>query len=152
MIAAFVLDSSRMQYGIDRLALDLLNIRKVPTSDLIGKGSKQISMQKVDLQRIAAYASEDADVALRLADLLESRLAEIPTLKKLCDEVETPLIDVLVEMECQRHRHRSGHPQGAKPGAGHSHRGTAEENLRVGRLRVQSRFAQAACRRCCSTG
>ncbi|HEX4052772.1 MAG TPA: DNA polymerase I [Tepidisphaeraceae bacterium] len=99
MIAAFVLDSSRMQYGIDRLALDLLNIRKVPTSDLIGKGSKQISMQKVDLPRIAAYASEDADVALRLADLLESRLAELPTLKKLCDEVETPLIDVLVEME-----------------------------------------------------
>ena len=49
MIAAFVLDSSRMQYGIDRLALDYLNIRKVPTSDLIGKGAKQISMQKVDL-------------------------------------------------------------------------------------------------------
>lgn len=99
MIAAFVLDSSRMQYGIDRLALDLLNIRKVPTSDLIGKGSKQISMQKVDLPRIAAYASEDADVALRLADLLESRLVQIPALKKLCDEVETPLIDMLVEME-----------------------------------------------------
>jgi DNA polymerase-1 len=99
MIAAFVLDSSRMQYGIDRLALDLLNIRKVATSELIGKGAKQISMQKVDLQRVAAYASEDADVALRLADLLESRLAKIPTLKKLCDEVETPLIDVLVEME-----------------------------------------------------
>jgi DNA polymerase I len=99
MIAAFVLDSSRMQYGIDRLALDYLNIRKVPTSDLIGKGNKQISMQKVDLNRIAAYASEDADVALRLADLLEARLADIPELRELCDDVETPLIDVLVEME-----------------------------------------------------
>jgi DNA polymerase-1 len=99
MIAAFVLDSSRMQYGIDRLALDYLNIRKVPTSDLIGKGTRQISMQKVDLNRIAAYAAEDADVALRLADLLETRLADIPELRKLCDEVETPLIDVLVEME-----------------------------------------------------
>jgi DNA polymerase I len=99
MIAAFVLDSSRMQYGIDRLALDLLNIRKVPTSDLIGKGAKQISMQKVDLARIAAYASEDADVALRLANLFEPKLAEVPSLKKLCDEIETPLIDVLVEME-----------------------------------------------------
>jgi DNA polymerase-1 len=99
MIAAFVLDSSRMQYGLDRLALELLNIRKVPTSDLIGKGAKQISMQKVELARIAAYASEDADVALRLADLFEPKLAEIPSLKKLCDEIETPLIDVLVEME-----------------------------------------------------
>jgi DNA polymerase I len=99
MIAAFVLDSSRMQYGIDRLALDYLNIRKVPTSDLIGKGAKQISMRVVDLNRIAAYASEDADVALRLIDLLSERLEKIPELKKLCAEVETPLIDVLVEME-----------------------------------------------------
>jgi len=99
MIAAFVLDSSRMQYGIDRLALEYLNVRKVPTSDLIGKGSKQISMRQVELERVAAYAAEDADVALRLADLLESRLASLPELKKLCDSVETPLIDVLVDME-----------------------------------------------------
>jgi DNA polymerase-1 len=99
MIAAFVLDASRMQYGIDRLALDYLNIRKVPTTELIGKGSRQLSMQKVDLDRIAAYASEDADVTLRLADLMEEKLAALPDLRKLCDDVETPLIDVLVEME-----------------------------------------------------
>ncbi len=121
MIAAFVLDSSRMQYGIDRLALDYLNIRKVPTSDLIGKGNKQISMQKVDLNRIAAYASEDADVALRLADLLEARLADIPELRKLCDEVETPLIDVLRRNGSQRNRRRSFGSQGAKPGPGRAH-------------------------------
>jgi DNA polymerase-1 len=99
MVAAFVLDSARMQYGIDRLALDYLNIKKIPTSDLIGKGAKQISMRVVDLKRIAAYASEDADVALRLADLFEEKLKEVPALRKLCDDVETPLIDVLVEME-----------------------------------------------------
>jgi DNA polymerase I len=99
MIAAFVLDSARMQYGIDRLALDYLNIKKIPTSDLIGKGAKQISMRMVDLKRIAAYASEDADVALRLADYLEEKLEKLPQLRKLCDDVETPLIDVLVEME-----------------------------------------------------
>ncbi len=99
MIAAFLLDASRLQFGIDRLALDLLNFRKVPTSDLIGSGKAQISMRLVDLDRIAAYASEDADIALRLADLLGARLREIPALQKLSDEVETPLIDVLVEME-----------------------------------------------------
>lgn len=99
MIGAFVLDATRFQYGMDRLALDLLNIKKIPTSDLIGSGSKQISMRLVDPAKVATYAAEDADVTLRLADLLESRLAEIPSLKKLCDDVETPLIDVLVEME-----------------------------------------------------
>jgi DNA polymerase-1 len=99
MIGAFLLDPSRIQYGIDRLALEFLNFRKVPTSDLIGKGRGQISMQKVDLDKIAAYAAEDADVALRLAEVLESKLAQTPVLRKLCDEVETPLIEVLVEME-----------------------------------------------------
>ncbi len=99
MVAAFLLDASRMQFGIDRLALDTFNFRKVPTSDLIGKGKDQISMQKVDLNRIAAYAAEDADIALRLADHFQAKLDEVPALKKLADEIETPLIEVLVEME-----------------------------------------------------
>lgn len=99
MVAAFLLDSSRMQYGIDRLALDLLNFQKVPTADLLGKGKGQISMKLVELPRVAAYASEDADITLRLADLLEPQLAKTPALKKLADDLETPLIDVLAEME-----------------------------------------------------
>jgi DNA polymerase-1 len=99
MIAAFLLDSSRMQYGIDRLAMELLNFRKVPTVDLIGKGKQQITMDQVELQRIACYASEDADIALRLCDLLGAKLNDFPDLRKLADDVEIPLIDVLVEME-----------------------------------------------------
>ena len=99
MIAAFLLDPSRLQYGIDRLALEFLNFRKVPTTDLIGKGKGQISMQKVELGKVAAYAAEDADIAWRLGEVLEAKLAQTPVLRKLCDEVETPLIDVLVEME-----------------------------------------------------
>jgi DNA polymerase-1 len=99
MIAAFLIDSSRMQYGIDRLALDLLNFKKVPTVDLIGKGKMQITMDRVELEKIACYAAEDADIALRLADLLTAKLDEVPALRKLADDVEVPLIDVLVEME-----------------------------------------------------
>jgi DNA polymerase-1 len=99
MVAAFVLDSSRMQYGIDRLALDLLNFKKVPTVDLIGKGKNQLTMDRVELGRIACYAAEDADITLRLCDYLAERLDKLPVLRKLNDELETPLIDVLVEME-----------------------------------------------------
>jgi DNA polymerase-1 len=99
MIAAFLLDSSRMQYGIDRLAMDLLKFRKVPTVDLLGKGKQQITMDQVELQKIACYASEDADIALRLSDMLGAKLDEYPELKKLAADVEIPLIDVLVEME-----------------------------------------------------
>jgi DNA polymerase-1 len=99
MIAAFLLDASRMQYGIDRLALDLLNFRKVATVELLGKGNGQISMRNVDLTRVAAYASEDADITFRLANLLDKQLSNFPDLRSLSDDVETPLIDVLAEME-----------------------------------------------------
>ncbi|HEV2292564.1 MAG TPA: DNA polymerase I [Tepidisphaeraceae bacterium] len=99
MVAAFLLDASRMQYGIDRLAEELLKFKKIPTLDLIGKGKAQIMMDKVPMERIACYAAEDADIALRLADLTESKLNQTPALRKLADELETPLIDVLVEME-----------------------------------------------------
>jgi len=99
MVAAFLLDASRMQYGIDRLALDLLKFRKVATSDLIGSGRSQISMSQVELSQIACYAAEDADIALRLADWAKPQLAGVPALQKLSDDLETPLIDVLAEME-----------------------------------------------------
>ena len=56
-------------------------------------------MDRVELARIARYAAEDADIALRLADRFDAQLNEIPALRKLNDELETPLIDVLVEME-----------------------------------------------------
>jgi DNA polymerase I len=99
MIAAFLLDAARMQFGIDRLALDLLNFKKIPTSDLIGAGRRQISMARVDPQKVAIYASEDADIALRLAVRFDRQLDAIPDLRKLADDLETPLIDVLAEME-----------------------------------------------------
>jgi DNA polymerase-1 len=99
MIAAFLLDASRMQYGIDRLALDLINFQKVATVELLGKGKTQVSMDKIDLTRVAAYASEDADITLRLATLLTDRLLTVPALTSLNTDLEVPLIDVLAEME-----------------------------------------------------
>jgi DNA polymerase-1 len=99
MIAAFLLDAGRMRYGIDDLARDLLQFAKIETSQLIGKGKSQITMDRVPLDQITRYAAEDADIALRLCDLLEKRLDALPTLRRLADEVEIPLIDVLVEME-----------------------------------------------------
>jgi DNA polymerase-1 len=99
MIAAFLLDSSRFSYGIDRLAAELLQFRKIPTSHLIGSGKTQISMAQVSLDRVCHYACEDADMAWRLHRLLQAHLAECPPLKALHDDVEVPLISVLADME-----------------------------------------------------
>jgi DNA polymerase-1 len=97
MVAAFLLDAGRMQFGIDRLALDLLNFKKIPTSDLIGNNER--SMIDIDPARVAIYAAEDADIAWRLAEMFSKRLDAVPDLRKLADELETPLVGVLGDME-----------------------------------------------------
>jgi DNA polymerase-1 len=99
MIAAFLIDASRMRYNINDLALELFNFRKIDTDELIGKGKKQLRMDQVTLERIAIYAAEDADIAFRLSQRLGKMLDETSALRKLNDEIETPLIGVLVEME-----------------------------------------------------
>jgi DNA polymerase-1 len=99
MVAAFLLDASRMTYGIDALARDLLNFRKIATTELIGKGKNQVAMDRLPLEQVARYASEDADIAWRLGALLREKLQEVPSIAKLNDTLETPLIDVLAEME-----------------------------------------------------
>ena len=99
MVGAWLIDPSRLHYGIDRLALDLLHFKKVPTTDLLGRGKHQITMDRVELEKISCYAAEDADVAWRLGALVDRKLEEVPALRKLNDELEAPLIDVLAEME-----------------------------------------------------
>jgi DNA polymerase-1 len=99
MVASFLIDAGRLNYGIDALALSLLNFQKVATIELIGKGKNQITMDQVALETITRYAAEDADIALRLSDLMKKKLEAVPAIQKLNDEVETPLIDVLAEME-----------------------------------------------------
>jgi DNA polymerase-1 len=99
MIAAFLLDASRMQFGIDQLARDLLNFKKIATTELIGKGKEQVGMHRLPLEQVARYAAEDADVAWRLGELLRGKLSELSALQKLNDELETPLVDVVAEME-----------------------------------------------------
>ena len=99
MIAAFTLDSSRDSFGMDRLAAGLLGFRKIATQELIGSGKNQISMLQVPVEHVARYASEDADITLRLAQLFRDLLDANPQLAKLYDELENPLIDALIQME-----------------------------------------------------
>jgi DNA polymerase-1 len=98
MVAAYLINPSARAFGIDALALEYLNLQKIPTKSLIGSGAKQISMAEVELGKISEYACEDAEVALRLRELFEPKLKEIGV-ESLFHDVEIPLIRVLVEME-----------------------------------------------------
>jgi DNA polymerase-1 len=98
MVASYVINPSLRQHNLDALALEYLNYQKIPTKELIGSGKNQITMAEVPLAKISRYACEDADFTQRLRHALEPKLIEYD-LKKLFDEVEIPLIAVLMDME-----------------------------------------------------
>lgn len=84
--------------GMDHLALELLQHRVVPISQLIGpKDAKQATMDTVPLDQITDYAAEDADISLRFYHLLHPKLVE----QKMTDleAVEMPLVEVLSDVE-----------------------------------------------------
>jgi len=96
MLAAYLLGEKSL--GLKTLAFGKLAIEMTPISDLIGSGAKQIPMSQVEIARAADYACADADMTLRLAELLEAELHQ-QRLWQLFSEVELPLMPVLVGME-----------------------------------------------------
>lgn len=98
LLAAYLLDAGERNHNLDELALRHLNHSNITIESLIGTGKNQKRMNEVPVSAVTAYAAEDADVALRLVDLLEPKLREAG-LEKLFREVELPLIDVLADLE-----------------------------------------------------
>ncbi len=99
MIASYVLDAERRSHSLDNMAMDFLQYRAIPISDLIGKGKKQVSFDMVDTASACDYSCEDVDLTLQLYYLFAGKLESEPKLKKLFEEIEMPLVDVLTKME-----------------------------------------------------
>jgi DNA polymerase-1 len=98
MVASYLVDPARSSHGMDPLALALLGRTTTPISELIGSGKKQRTFDTVALDEATDYAAEDADVSLQLQRALAPEI-ESMGLRKLMDEVETPLVEVLAELQ-----------------------------------------------------
>ncbi len=98
MLAAYVLEPTRRRYNLDVLALEYLGHRNIAYSDVAGSGAQQKRFDEVPIDEATRYAAEDADVTLRLADLLAERLEGTP-MRAVHDEIELPLARVLADME-----------------------------------------------------
>ncbi len=96
MIAAHLLGEKAL--GLKALAFNRLGVEMTPIDDLIGKGTKQVSMAMVPIEQVAQYACADADIALRLKEQLEPELRN-QGLWQLFTEIEMPLVPVLATME-----------------------------------------------------
>ncbi|MCK4283016.1 MAG: DNA polymerase I [Candidatus Brocadiae bacterium] len=98
MVASYLLHPASRSHGLDALARRHLNYSTVKIAEVIGKGSKQVTMDAVPIEKVAPYACEDADVALQLSKLLTGQLQE-QGLWELFTRLELPLVPVLAEME-----------------------------------------------------
>jgi DNA polymerase-1 len=97
MLGAFLIESGG-QLGLKKLATSVLHVEMTEIQELIGTGKKQISMDQVAIADAAPYAAADADITLRLMKAQEPQLRQL-NLRKLFDEVDMPLVPVLLDME-----------------------------------------------------
>ncbi len=98
MIAHYLIQPE-LQHNMDYMAETLLNYHTIHIEQLIGpKGKNQRSMRNLSPTDVYKYAAEDADITLRLKNVLEPRLKELGV-DALFHNVEMPLIYVLAEME-----------------------------------------------------
>jgi len=98
MLMSYALDSGIISHGMDVLSERHLGHRTLHIKDLIGSGKSAITFDRVDLDKAATYAAEDADVTFRLWEVLRPRLAT-ERVSTVYHTLERPLVPVLVEME-----------------------------------------------------
>ncbi len=98
MVASYLTDPSRLRHNLDEVSLQYLRLTPTPIKELIGRGAKAITFDRVPVDRACEYACEDADYAWRLSEVFHPQLRE-RELEALFHEVEIPLITVLARME-----------------------------------------------------
>ncbi|MGI8906863.1 MAG: DNA polymerase I [Candidatus Sumerlaeaceae bacterium] len=98
LLASYLINADRRNHGLKDLAADMLGVRMTRIEELIGSGKNQITFDEVDVHAAAQYAAADADMTLQLAHDLEPRTEEAGA-KKLLEELELPLVPVLMDME-----------------------------------------------------
>ncbi len=98
MLAHYVIEPEGKR-GMDLLSAKYLGYEPVHIEELIGKkGKTQGTMRDVELEKITDYAAEDADITLQLKNIFTPLLKE-KDVEKVFNEVESPLVEVLTDME-----------------------------------------------------
>ncbi len=99
MLASYVYNSVNGRHDMDSLSQRYLQHNTISFEEIAGKGKKQLTFNQIDLDIASPYAAEDADITLRLHNLLDGKLSKSPELRRVYDDIEVPLIPVLSKME-----------------------------------------------------
>ena len=98
MLESYVLNSTG-RHNMDDLAKRYLGHQTISFEEIAGKGKNQLTFNQIPLEQAAEYAAEDADVTMKLQQVLWEKLSKEPSLEKLFKEMELPLLGVLSRME-----------------------------------------------------
>ncbi|MBI5555614.1 MAG: DNA polymerase I [Elusimicrobia bacterium] len=98
MIASYLINPSKLNHSLENIAAEYLQYKMIPITDLIGKGTRQIAMDQVPVERVGEYACAQIDMVWRLKQKLSGLMAE-KGLDKLFYDVEMPVLEILAEME-----------------------------------------------------
>ncbi|PHN55391.1 DNA polymerase I [Pseudomonas viridiflava] len=101
ILESYVLDSTATRHDRDSLVAKYLTHTPINFQDIAGKGAKQLTFDQIALEQAGLYAAEEADLTLRLHEVFEARLAAIPTLQPVLNDIEMPLVPVLARIERQ---------------------------------------------------
>ncbi len=99
MLESYVLNSVATRHDMDSVARQYLGKETIHYEDVAGKGAKQLTFNQVDLETASPYAAEDADITLQLHETLWKQLREHPSLQRVYEDIEQPLVPVLLDME-----------------------------------------------------
>ena len=99
MLESYVLNSVATRHDMDSVARQYLGVETIHYEDVAGKGAKQLTFNQVDLETASPYAAEDADITLQLHEALWAQLGDVPSLKKVYQDIEQPLVPILLDME-----------------------------------------------------
>ncbi len=99
MLFSHLLYGGGRRHNLDAIAMEVLQRTTTPFKEVAGVGKKQLRFDRIPLERAGPYACEDAEVAWEAAERLAGPLAEMPSVQRLYEEIERPLIPVLAEME-----------------------------------------------------
>ncbi len=98
MVLSYLLEPNWGKHNLNKLALSYMQTKAIPYEEVVGKGKNELTMNAVDINKVVPYACQDADLALKLSEVLWPRVQE-NKLDTLYRELELPLIKVLADME-----------------------------------------------------
>lgn len=99
MLESYVLNSTASRHDMDSLALKYLGHKNISYEEVAGKGAKQLNFSEVPIEQAAPYAAEDADITFQLHEKIWGELTQQPSLQKVFQDIELPLISILSDME-----------------------------------------------------